>query len=460
VVAATSVAPDLPSQRRAWFSLFVLVLATLFSFVDRQVLALLTVPVSLSLHLQDSQIGVIQGLGSAVFAMIATYPLGLLADRLDRRLVLVGSILVWAAGTAACGLASGFASLFIAVIAISAGEAGLPSLSYAAIPDIFEGRLRVTANQVFYVAMILSSAAGMVLGAGASAALVSLQSYLPAALHGTESWRGVFFLVALPAPLLMLLTAFTRLNRRGTPPQRVFEDKRAHSANQDSEALIPYLRRHGAAVAIVLAALWAYGLPFGALLTWVPAALARLFGSSPAASGTGLGAGLAIGCTLGVGLAALLMRHVTRRLGSRAPFRISYWALLASLPTALLLACVTSAWQAYLVIGLQMMTGTLIGSLLPGILQGLAPPGLRGRVVALYQVFSIITTGVGVSLVAPLSDLIPGNPRGLLIGMAVLAAVSWVIGALLLKMAEPSYRRMSEAFDESVESARSVGCRN
>lgn len=435
-----AVAPD-ASERGAWFTLWVLVVVCLFSFVDRQVIALMTEQVARSLALRDTQIGLIQGLGSATFAMLATYPLGWLTDRFDRRLVLGGCIVVWSAGTAACGLAQGFWSLSFAVLAICAGEAGLPALAYSAIPDLFAGRRRLLANQVFYIAMILSAAVGLAFGGAADLALDSLKGSLPAAFDGFESWRMVFFLVSAPAPILIGLVAASRLGFRPAPAPR-----RAAGPTGD---LRGYFRAHGWTAALIVIALSFYGLPFLAVLTWTPAAFTRLFGASPSQNGLGLGLGLGLGCLVGAALAGWLMRRLRPRLGDRAPLRISFVTLLASLPLAILYAFVANIWQGFFLVGALMASGTLIGSLLPGILQGLAPPELRGRIVSLYYMVSVVIQGVGVSLVGPFSDRFPGEPRALLIGVAIVLTVAWAIGAILMRLAERPFERLLAALGDA-----------
>ena len=420
----------------AWFALAVLVLAVQFSFVDRQVLALLTVPVATSLRLRDAQIGLIQGLGSAVFAMVATFPLGWLADRYDRRWVLAGSMLVWAAGTAACGLAQGFAGLFIAVVAIAAGEAGLPSLAYSAIPDLFRGQSRITANQIFYVSLMLSASAGLALGGAASAALDRLQASIPAALQGVEHWRLVFFVVAAPAPLLVGLIALTRLGRRsvGRPDPA--------SVGDQAGGLIPYLRTHGGAAALIVSALCAHAMPFGALFVWMPAALTRLFGVTPAQNGLGLGVALASGCVVGVGLAAWLMRRLQASVGGAAPLRICWIAMAASLPLPALLMFVTRPWQAFALFGLLAVAGTINGSLMPGIIQGFSPPKLRGRMTALNGVSTTITSGIGVTLVGPISDALGRNAHSILAALTLLFTLFWGLSTILMWRAERPFRRL------------------
>lgn len=428
------------SVRGAWYTLAVLIIVAVFAFVDRQVLALQTEQVSHSLALRDTQIGLIQGLGFATFAILATYPLGWVTDRFDRRFVLSGLIIVWSGGTAACGFAQGFWSLFVAVMAISAGEAALPALAYSAIPDLFVGKRRLLANQVFYIALILSSAVGIGFGGAANLALAGLKGSLPAMLDGFEPWRIVFLLVSAPGLILICLVAASRLDLRSANP--------AQSTIELGSNLGIYMRKHGWTAALIVTACSFSGLPFLAVLTWTPAALTRLFGVTPSQNGLGLGMGLALGCIVGVALAGWLMRRLLPRLGDRAAIRIAFGTLLASLPLAILYAFVANEWQGYFMVGALMASGTLNGSLLPGILQGLAPPELRGRIVALYGIMSVVTSGIGVSLIGSFSDQFSHEPRALLIGVAVLLTVAWIIGAVLMRLSEAPFARLLAEFGD------------
>src|SRR5690606_14589273 len=81
-----------------------------------------------------------QGLGLALFAAIASYPIAWLADRFDRRLILCIGIAVWSIATAACAFQTTFEGLLIATIGIAVGEAGLGPIVWAVIPDLFPGR--------------------------------------------------------------------------------------------------------------------------------------------------------------------------------------------------------------------------------------------------------------------------------------------------------------------------------
>src|SRR3546814_13481546 len=81
--------------RWAWYGLAVLLMTTLFAFVVRQMLSLIAPSLQTSLGFTDLQLGMLQGLGMAVFASFASYPLGLLADRFGRRLLLSPGFSCW-----------------------------------------------------------------------------------------------------------------------------------------------------------------------------------------------------------------------------------------------------------------------------------------------------------------------------------------------------------------------------
>src|SRR3546814_10113484 len=56
----------------AWYGLGVLLMTTLFAFVVRQMLSLVAPALQTSLGFSDLQLGMLQGLGMAVFARVAS----------------------------------------------------------------------------------------------------------------------------------------------------------------------------------------------------------------------------------------------------------------------------------------------------------------------------------------------------------------------------------------------------
>ena len=81
-----------PHSAVAGFLLFCLVLAYVFSFIDRQILALLVTPIKASLDLSDFEIGLVQGPAFSVFFCLAAIPVGWMIDRYERRMIVIAGV--------------------------------------------------------------------------------------------------------------------------------------------------------------------------------------------------------------------------------------------------------------------------------------------------------------------------------------------------------------------------------
>src|SRR5690606_35035070 len=97
----------------------------IFSFLDRQVIALLVEPIKADLGLNDFQIGLLQGPPFGIFYAMMSIPIAVLADRANRRNIVALGVTFWSLATAACGLAGSFLQLFLARIGVGSGEACL-----------------------------------------------------------------------------------------------------------------------------------------------------------------------------------------------------------------------------------------------------------------------------------------------------------------------------------------------
>ena len=70
-----------PSPGLAWYAVAILLLAYIFSFIDRTILALLVTPIKADLGLSDTAIGLLHGFAFAIFYTVMGIPIGRLADR-------------------------------------------------------------------------------------------------------------------------------------------------------------------------------------------------------------------------------------------------------------------------------------------------------------------------------------------------------------------------------------------
>ncbi len=419
-----SVTVTASAGRWAWGSLAILVSTLLFAFVNRQVLTLVAAPLQASLGISDQQLGLLQGGAFALFTVMALYPLGWLADRVDRRWVLGGCIVVWATGTVLCGLAQDFPQLFLGVMLLAAGEAGLGPIILATIPDLFPGPDRIKANFIFYAATFMGASAGFALGGIAIAALDAAHGSLPPSVAAFESWRLAFFLVAAPAPFFALLVGLMRL-----PPRAVA------AVDEPPASLKAYLRAHGVSVGLVIGSATLFSAAFAGYGAWLPVATARQFGTSPAENGAAMAILLAVAGLSGLAGGIVAMRVATPRYGLRAPLRVGSIAMALAAPFALLVPFVTAAWQIYMIVGVQLFVGTVYGSILPNVLQVMVPADVRTRMFSLYSIAVTLTTGMAIWLTGAISSM-AASDGFLLSAIAIVSFPAWVLAALLTRAAE------------------------
>ena len=104
---------------RAWYIVFLCMVAYVFSFIDRQVLALLIEPIRADLQISDTQFSLVHGFAFALFYATMGIPIARLADTRSRPLIIALGIFVWSFATAICGLARNFGQLFLARMGLS-----------------------------------------------------------------------------------------------------------------------------------------------------------------------------------------------------------------------------------------------------------------------------------------------------------------------------------------------------
>jgi MFS family permease len=190
-----------PTGARARVVLAMLCFVYVLNFLDRQLLSILAKPIQDSLHLSDSQLGLIGGLYFAIFYCFISIPVGWIADRTNRVGVLSIACAIWSAATMACGLAANYAQLVVARMTVGIGEAGGVPPSYAIISDYFPPGRRGTALGIYNLGPPIGAALGIAFGASIA------QAY---------SWRHAFVVLGSVGVFTALMVVLTvREPRRG-----------------------------------------------------------------------------------------------------------------------------------------------------------------------------------------------------------------------------------------------------
>lgn len=403
----------------ASWSLAVLVLLGLYTYMDRQVIGLQAEPIRHALALGDAQLGLVQGAAVGLVTAIACYPLGWLADRGDRRRVLAACLVAWCVGVALCGAATSFAALLLASALVGAAEAGLLPIAYAAIPEWFEGRRRQVANSTF-VFLGRLSAGLMIIASGALIhAIDTGRATLPGWLQDVPTWRLALVATALPGLLLVPLVL------RLAP-------MRARASVQPRGGVVAALRSHPASFAAILAGAGLLSLGANALGAFVPVAAARAWDLPPFDAGRGMGAAALAGALAALAITALLARltDVARR--HESAMGAAAMALAVAAGAALALPMAWSAATFFALFGLG-LAGTMTAvMLLPTALQPLCPSPVRVRLMSLFVATTLVLGSAGPLAVGALSDGLGGSGRALITAMSGVALVAYALAAMVL----------------------------
>jgi MFS family permease len=201
---------EYPDSGYAWYVVVILTIAYMFSFLDRQILALLVEPIRADLNISDTQMSLLQGLAFGIFYTLLGIPIGRLADRRSRRAIIATGITIWCLMTTACGLAKTFPQLFAARIGIGVGEATLNPSAYSLISDYFPREKRARPMSFYNMGVSLGAGVAMVLG-GQIITWVFTQPRLNLPYVGElYHWQTVFMMVGLPGLLVAVLMITVR----------------------------------------------------------------------------------------------------------------------------------------------------------------------------------------------------------------------------------------------------------
>lgn len=433
VSPAPVAAPDWPAPSRAWATVLVLMAAYAVGFVDRQILTLLVEPLRRDLGISDTQFSLLSGLAFTLFYTLMGVPLAWLADRGSRRNLIMVSIGVWSAMTAACGLAGSFISLFAARVGVGIGEAGLSPAAYSLIADSFPPAKRARAMGVYAIGAITGVGLALIIG-GAVIEWATTAPPVTLPLVGTlKSWQMAFIIVSLPGPVLIAVMMFLR------------EPARQGAGAAPSAPLGPYLRRRWAVFTLLSVGYSLVGVAIAAYLTWAPAFLMRAHGWPVGKVGAIYGTILLVSSTVGVLVGGWWADRFAAAGRKDAVLRVAIIGAVAAFPFALAAPMVASDVMAAVLLALMCLGFGLTQGLPAVSFQAVTPNRVRARVIALYLLIgNIVAFTVGPTAVALISDHWLKDPKKIGVAVAVVTAVVLPLGVAALLAAIKPYIKAAD----------------
>jgi MFS family permease len=368
----------------------ILFLVATFNFADRSVFAATAQTIKQDLGLDDSQLGLLQGLVFASLYSILGLPIGWLAERINRLRIIAVSVGFWSAMTMLCSLVGSFPQMFLARAGVGVGEAGYMAPTNSLASDLFPARRRATVMAL----IMLGSPAGALLGAVTGGWF---------AQH--HSWREGF--LAMGAPGLVL--TFIVLAMLKEPARGLVERGVPHTAPAASfSVVLAHIWRTPALRLVMIGGTLAqFGMT--AISQFMAPFFARTYHLPPAQAATAFGLVSAAALTLGLLLGAL----GTDKAGQK-DLRWSAWGPAIGLACAAPLYVI--AFNQPTVVGSVIFLLAGGASLLCyygpalGMIQNMVGPNMRATAASIYAVsYGLLGLGLGPTFAGFLSESFARN---------------------------------------------------
>lgn len=437
-----------PKPAYAWFVVGILVLASLVSFVDRQIVALLVEPMRRDLGISDTQIGWLFS-GFAIFYAIAGLPLAYLADRVNRRWLISIAILVWSLMTIACGLARNFWTLLAARIGVGVGEASLTPSAHSLIGDYFPRRKIPLAVAVFQLSGTLGTGVAFTLG-GIAVSMLADGPPVDAGWFGIlQPWQMVFVYIGAPGALVVLLMLFVK------EPQRRGVIKSYAGSKVGLPSLLKFYRRNWQTmfahhVGFGLVALSGFSIVF-----WTPSFFERAHGIPAGEAGAYYGLYFLTFATAGTYVGAWYGQYLYRKGHRDWPMRGTInlaWPQVPFFAIAALSPGVELTWVLYAPVMFFMNT---VFGMSYGALPVIVPNQMRAQVAAIYLMLgSAIGVGLGPLVIGAINDNVFTQPDGVRYSLTLLMCVCAPIWMGLLWWGKKHYAHSlleAEGLEQAVE---------
>lgn len=423
-----------PKPAYAWYVVGVLLLAYVFSFIDRMILSLLVGPIRRDLQISDTEFSLLAGFAFAVFYTLLGLPLARLADRSNRRNLIAAGIAVWSTMTAACGLTQTFWGLFLARIGVGVGEATLSPSAYSLLSDYFPRDRLGRAMAVYSIGVPLGSGVALVIGA----TIVTLASEMPPIdvpiLGMVRAWQITFFLIGLPGLAVAALMATVREPARrggaGVP------------ARQPLGAALRFVAAHRATLICHFGGLTLLVLVIYGSMVWMPEFFARSYGMARGTAGFYYGVILAAGGAIGLILGGMLADRSFARGRTDAHLRVIRWSVLATLPFLVAAPQMPSPELAFALLVPATLFSSIHGGIAGVALQIITPNQFRAQIIALYFfVANLIGFGLGPTIIAAITDFVFVDDAALRYSMSIVAAVALPLSFVMLTLGLGPFRR-------------------
>jgi MFS family permease len=423
------------SNGKAWYVLFILTLANISSFIDRQVLNLLVKPIKRDLHLTDTEMSLLMGLSFAIFYTLFGIFIGRLADRKSRRNIIIAGITIWSAMTTLCAGVGTYLQFFLARMGVGIGESTLSPSAYSMISDLFPKSKLATALSIFSLGIFLGSGLAMLIGSGIVAKLPT-EGMINVPIFGEiYPWQMIFFYVGLPG-LLVALLLFT-----------IKEPARTGSLKKDGEIVslslsesLKIIFKHKKAYLLMC-----FAATFGAMINygsnaWIPTFVARTYGWEVAKAGALYGVVLVISSALGVLFGGWYADRLTKKGYLDGRLRINIFCASLCICSCFIPLLPKAEW-ALLAISIPTFALSAPFGAVTAAIQEIMPNQVRALASSIFLfILNLIGIGLGPTSVALITDKVFHDENAIRYSLVCLFLFAGTLNLLCTLFALKPYR--------------------
>ncbi len=425
------------SNAYAWYVVLLCMLAYIFSFIDRQILALMIEPIKADLNLSDTQFSLLHGLAFSLFYAFMGLPLAYLADRFSRPKIIAVGIIFWSIATALCGMSKNFFQLFLARMGIGIGEAALSPAAYSMFSDMFSkdklGRvLAVYSSGSFIGGGIAFLVGGYVIG------LLKNMNLIEVPLLGAlKAWQMAFILVGLPGVFIGLLFILTVRD-----PQRKghCRDAQGQIEKTSMKKAFKFIKKHSTTFTCHYLGFTFYAMALYSLISWTPAFYMRKYGLTPTEAGYMLGTVMLVANISGVFFSGWLNDWFIQKGRKDAPMFTGVIGIVGLIIPMIAFTQVSELWLSVTLLVLAMFFASFPMPISTAAMQMLAPNQLRAQISAIFILISnLVAVGVGTTLVALITDRIFENPLMVGMSLTIVGVFSCILAFILLNKGRKAF---------------------
>lgn len=182
----------------AWYVFWLMCGLNFINYVDRFIFVAVSPTIEQALHFNDADYGLVSSAFLIVYSIVA-FPLGYLAERYSRKVIVGAGVALWSLATLFTGQTTGLSSMYLARSAVGVGEGSYYPSGTPLLAAWFPAGKRSSILAWWSATALVGAGVGTLFGGF---------------FNFPDKWRLAFYICAVPGLILAVLVFFLRERKR------------------------------------------------------------------------------------------------------------------------------------------------------------------------------------------------------------------------------------------------------